>query len=481
MHLRHVALVSLFASAVSAAIAQYAGVLPPPANYKQGFDTISPELCKQWLTYLAGPETAGRGTGQPGYQKAAEFMAARFKEFGLKPGGDAGTYFQNVPFWRQMVIPEQSSIEVNGSKIGMKGNFSAAAGKDAVIEGDVLAIVGAGVARLEDPAIVKDKIVFITGDGSRGLRRQVSVNGALAVFSVVEGAPLNAPRVSRNAPPEESIVALSGSISESAYKRLATMLDLNGGTVALAVSKGSTKAKITLRAVTEQVMAPNVIAVLPGTDPVLKSEAVGLGSHLDHDGIRDGVINPGADDDGSGSTALLAVAKAFSKNKVKPKRSIIFMAFSGEEMGLIGSKFQADNLFFPADKMTAELQMDMVGRNEESQGEKPEDNLDTIHLIGSKRISTELHELVLRMNGYVGFKFEYDEESVYTRSDHYNFAAKGIPIAFLFTGFHPDYHQPTDTVDKINFDKIANTARLFYLVAQEAANMPAMLKREVVK
>src|SRR5438105_11660054 len=123
----------------------------------------------------------------------------------------------------------------------------------------------------------------------------------------------------------------------------------------------------------------------------------------------------------------------------------------------------------------------MVGRNEEGDKDKAIENVDTMSLVGSKKISTELHELVLNANKHVNFRFKWEHEDVYTRSDHYMFAAKGIPIAFLFDGFHPDYHQPTDTVDKINFDKLSNAARLFYLVANDAANLDHRPKHDVVK
>ena len=147
-------------------------------------------------------------------------------------------------------------------------------------------------------------------------------------------------------------------------------------------------------------------------------------------------------------------------------------------MGLIGSRYYTDHPLIPTEKMICHLQMDMVGRNEESSQEPAAENVDTIHLVGSKRLSSELHALVLEMNRYVNFRFEYDEEDVFSRSDHVNFHNKGIPVAFLFDGFHPDYHQPTDTVDKINLDKIANAARLFYLVAFEAANREAPFKKD---
>jgi Zn-dependent M28 family amino/carboxypeptidase len=188
--------------------------------------------------------------------------------------------------------------------------------------------------------------------------------------------------------------------------------------------------------------------------------------------VAGGQVYAGADDDGSGSTALLQVAKAFKDNGKKPKRSLLFMAFCGEEMGLIGSGYYADNPLFPHDKMIAELQMDMVGRNsvgpqngDRNRIDIEAENIDTIRLVGSKRISMDLHNTILDINKHVGFKFKYDGEDVYTRSDHYQFAKNGIPIAFLFSGFHPDYHQASDTIEKINFDKIANTAKLFYLTA----------------
>ncbi len=173
-------------------------------------------------------------------------------------------------------------------------------------------------------------------------------------------------------------------------------------------------------------------------------------------------------------------------NPVKPRRSIVFMAFCGEEMGLIGSGFYASNPKLPLADMVCELQMDMVGRDSDgAQNGDPNrvdvaaDNVNTIRLVGSKRISTELHALILDLNKHVGFTFKYDAEDVYTRSDHYNFAVKGIPISFLFDGFHPDYHKPTDTVDKINFDKLTNAARLYYLVTSEAANRNERFKKDV--
>jgi Zn-dependent M28 family amino/carboxypeptidase len=256
-----------------------------------------------------------------------------------------------------------------------------------------------------------------------------------------------------------------------------------------APQKTVAKAKAVLKAAVTRVEkgVPNVVGYLEGSDPVLKKELVILGSHLDHLGRgRDGQIYPGADDDGSGSTALLAIARAFSKNGHRPKRSILFLAVTGEEMGLLGSDWYVEHPLFPLEDTVAELQMDMIGRWEEAHpfenpgNEKAEENKNTLHLVGAKRISTQLHEIVLKANAdHVGFDFEYDGEKYYERSDHYNFARKGIPITFMFTGVHRDYHQPTDTPDKIDFPKLARVAKLNYLVAFELADRTERLVKDV--
>jgi len=229
---------------------------------------------------------------------------------------------------------------------------------------------------------------------------------------------------------------------------------------------------------TKSVFACNVVGMLRGRDPELTKEIVGIGSHLDHIGKRGTQVNNGADDDGSGTTGVLAVARAFTKNKKMPRRSLLFMAFCGEEMGLIGSKYYVDHPLFPNSQMVAELQMDMIGRNEErtrrsktkDDSEHAEDNVNSLHLVGTKKLSDEMHKICLDANDkFGGFAFEYDEEGVFSRSDHKNFAQKDIPIAFFFTGFHPQYHKPDDTVDRIDFPKLTRVARLVYSIAWETA------------
>ncbi|MGI8922596.1 MAG: M28 family metallopeptidase [Fimbriimonadales bacterium] len=476
-----------FVVASSVAFAQYSGSAPVSAPFKKGFDSITQEDCKKWLEVLAGEECAGRGTGQPGYQKAADYMAARFKEFGLKPVGDNGTYFQQVPFEQRRMNPEQSTISIGSKAIKASAGFKldrlhgSAEARGPIV---FFRANGNGVSLPHADEIAGKIIIAAIGSDATGIRRGLTRSAAAAVLFVTKEAIDNEWTFGRQSSGQGNQRSLQGRVSQKCANDLAKAAGINTEFVDLESLAGETielsgtsqEAKLVAKLEEVPVGVPNVVGLLEGSDPVLKSEIVGIGSHLDHLGKQDGVIYYGADDDGSGSTALLAVAKAFSKSPKKPKRSILFMAFCGEEMGLIGSGHYSDHPIFPNDKMICELQMDMVGRNEQKDVEKPEDNVDTIHLVGSKKLSTELHDLVLEANKHVNFKFEWDEEDVYTRSDHYMFAKVGIPIAFVFSGFHPDYHQPSDTIEKINFEKIANTAKLYYLVADMAANREQRFK-----
>lgn len=479
--------------------AQFAGPKPVPAEFKKGFDAITVSDAKAWLTYLAGPECMGRGTGQPGYQKAAEYVAARFKEFGLKPIGDNGTYFQNVPFVRYRLDPNASFIaNADGTnRMTAAKNFSLnTGGSDLDLNSPVVFVRAKGNASLPNPEAVKGKIVVLFADGSVGNRFRQDLFRAEAafIFTVAEnvGEPVwNAARGKLADFRPRPTRRVAGNISTRAAQQLlaANGVEKEFSTKTLAadtleVSEGSKNLSITVKAQKEDIGVPNVVGLLEGSDPILKEEVVTVGSHLDHMGT-DGVNTWwGADDDGSGSAAVIGVAKAFFTNPVKPKRSVLFLCFAAEEMGLVGSAYYAQNPIIPLSKTVCLMQMDMVGRDsfaaqngDQNRIDKVEENRDTMRLVGSKRISQELDDIIQEVNQHVGFKFKYDAEDVYTRSDHYNFARNGIPIAFQFCGFTPDYHQTTDTVDKINFDKLTNAAKLSYLTLMHVGNMDRPLKR----
>jgi hypothetical protein len=492
--------ICLLSAALSLAHAQYAGSAPIPAQYKKGVAAISASNAKKNLTYLS-VDCEGRGTGQVGFQKAAEFMAAKFKEAGLKPVGDNGTYFQNVPFYVAGVDPVQSYIETADGVTKIVGETNINFGRlgvDTEKSAQIVFVRGNGpTAKLANPEVLDGKIVIVASTGdSPELSRQIRTAGTVAVLTIKDKLTPGQRSVSRSKG-GRGAGSLGGiSVLRPAAERLVTavMGDASAINASAApagtaeIIDGKVSLHISAKSLEQEVGVPNVVGVIEGTDPRLKSEVVGIGAHLDHLGWQGGVLYPGADDDGSGSAALLEIIRAMKEGGVKPRRTLLFMAFCGEEMGLIGSGYYSDHPIFPHEKMIAELQMDMVGRDSDGMQngdrnriDKREENIETMRLVGSKRISTDLHNLIETTNKHIGFKWKWDAEDVYTRSDHYNFAKHGIPIAFLFDGFHPDYHQPGDTVDKINFAKLTNAAKLYYMVALELANKTAAPRHDVAQ
>jgi len=231
----------------------------------------------------------------------------------------------------------------------------------------------------------------------------------------------------------------------------------------------------------ETIDTENVVAIIPGTEK--PEEYIIISSHLDHVGTRDGKIYNGADDDGSGTVALLEIAEAFNRASQEgygPKRSVVFIHLTGEEKGLLGSKYYSDNPLYPIANTVANLNIDMVGRLDPKR-ENPNPNY--IYLIGSDRLSQELHEVSEAINTkYTQLELDYtfnaedDPNRFYFRSDHYNFAKKNIPIIFYFNGTHEDYHKHTDTPDKINYPILAKRTKLIFYTAWELANRPERIK-----
>jgi hypothetical protein len=231
---------------------------------------------------------------------------------------------------------------------------------------------------------------------------------------------------------------------------------------------------------TERVSTPlpteNVLGYIEGTDK--KDEVIVVTAHYDHVGIEDGEIYNGANDDGSGTVAVIELAEAFAQAKKEgmgPRRSVLFMAVTAEEKGLLGSEYYANNPIFPLDNTVANVNIDMIGRMDFDYEKQNDSNY--IYVIGADKLSSELHQINEEMNQkHVGLKLDYkfndenDPNRFYYRSDHYNFAKNGIPIVFYFNGVHADYHKPTDTVEKIIFESVEKVARLAFHVTWELAN-----------
>jgi Peptidase family M28/PA domain len=226
----------------------------------------------------------------------------------------------------------------------------------------------------------------------------------------------------------------------------------------------------------------NVIGIIPGSDARLREECILIGAHHDHIGTGENQeIYYGADDDASGTTGLLELAEAFQTSPLRPRRSIVLAAWGAEELGLLGSKHYALNPVFPLNKTAAMIQLDMIGRNEQRPGdpangepeEKDENNTNTLSMAGSA-FSPDIKRWFETCNRRTGLtlRYRYDsgQENLLKRSDHWCFLKAGIPSVFLFTGFHPDYHRPSDTADKINYEKMERILRLLYLSAWELAD-----------
>lgn len=468
-------LFSVSATTASISFSQYNGAVDPPEHLATGYQAMTEEQSREWLGILAGPVFEGRGTGQLGYVRAAHWVAGKVAEFGLEPKGEAGTYFQFLPVTKQTIDATQSEIagtndlKIPGSDFGLDRfiNQAEIAGKLSFVK-----LVG-NSPRIEEN--LRDRIVICVADAQNAGRASFMLarQRPAAVLRVVEEQPTSSPQLRR---PKSNPTGTSGTITKQAAQRIAEAAGVAAEWLTASAEDtpgiNATELDLTLklRIRDEPVAVPNVLAWIPGSDPELRHEYIVIGAHLDHLGYQGGIMYPGADDNGSGSTAILNIAKAMSENPVKPKRSVLFTWFAAEEVGLVGSAYYCDNPLLPFDDMVCMLNIDMVGRNEEKPQEPATENEDSLHLVGSKKGDLALHDVIEKANSHVNLAFEYDEEGVFGRSDQANYYKNGISVAFLFGGFHPDYHQPSDKPEKINYKKLVSAARLFYLAAHFAAD-----------
>jgi Zn-dependent M28 family amino/carboxypeptidase len=250
--------------------------------------------------------------------------------------------------------------------------------------------------------------------------------------------------------------------------------------------KLKSKIELNQKKAVRQILGSNVLGFIEGIDEKLKNEVVVVTAHYDHLGKKGESIFNGADDNGSGTSSVLEVAEALVEAKAKghgPRRSVLCMLVSGEEKGLLGSKYYAEFPIFPLENTVANVNVDMVGRVDEKHAGNP----NYIYVIGSNRLSTDLHKINEAANkNFTNLELDYkyndpkDPNRYYYRSDHYNFAEKGIPAIFYFSGTHVDYHKPSDTVEKINFDKMEKIAKLVFHTTWELANRDERIKVDVI-
>ena len=494
----------------SSSNAQYPGAQLVPTDLKSGFDAIKIGDAKRVLTYLA-TKCEGRGTGQKGFEKAAKFVAVEFKRIGLKPLGDQASYFQKaeVLAGRDIRINFRGRggmIQLGTTNYQFIHNGNSRFEGPITVSGLPVFIEYAGKpAKLSPATGLKQKVVFLhfrgdpfsddsEGDNADAFFQALAHAQPAAILliednfeefqtrAITKGGFFRGPQWNLKGEPVRAAGSGYGSISIRDLQALLKTAGVSKLTVpspgSAALTFGSEPLTFEITGHVDRVTTENVVGLLEGSDPALKSEYVIIGAHLDHFGVQDGRTYPGADDDGSGSTAVIEVARAMTENPKRPRRGIVFVTFFGEEQGLLGSRNFVAHPPVPLDKVVTMLQMDNVGRASDGpqQQEKPtidraSDNTDTVRLIGSRRASTELDDVIRKMNDFVGLHLLNDGEYAFPRSDQAIFARKGIPVCWWFTGYNLDYHEPTDTVDKIDWLKLTSIAKHVYLSAHAIADM----------
>ncbi len=486
----------------------------PQSDEERLAETINAQDLNRHLSILASDEMEGRETGEPGQKKAAAYIAEIFKGLGLPAIGDDNGYFQHYSYiseyWTEI------RMEVNGQPVKHLTDFYSFPAQNADrdwIEYDEVVFLGYGIddSRYNDykhapdvkgkailiytgEPLSKDSISTVTGkrgpsewstDISRKLKA-ARAHGASTVFIIdndfkqhvraarrtIIGTGMN---MGWGENPEENYANscfitsdMAKDIVGNQFKRLAkasTRLLEKGKLKPVALPA---KIRILQKKKVRQLLGENVLGYVEGTDPKLKDEVVVLSAHYDHIGKQGDEIYNGADDNGTGSSAALEICQALveaKRNGMGPRRSVLVLLVSGEEKGLLGSQYYVAHPVFPLSNTVADVNVDMIGRVDN----KHADNPNYIYVIGADRLSSELHEINEKANStYTHLELDYtynaedDPNRYYYRSDHYNFAVNGIPAIFYFSGTHADYHRPTDTIEKINFEKMTKISKLIF-------------------
>lgn len=499
----------LLAVALTTASIAFAQKKISPSGFAQ---TISAADLKKHLFIIASSEMEGRETATEGQRKAATYIEQQFRSLGLQ-AGNKGSYQMHFPVYRDSILSTQLSIQDKPWTLNqdfqplIQFNQNSAS-----LYFSQIVLVGHGIV---DSAYddyegidVKGKLVLILDGMPQGFKATKTgfMSPAAPFGKILAAHEKGAAAVLMVAPnfPRRSVPALGNMyidlykasqfpnifmVSEKVAEAIAGV-DWSG------LKEKSKKEQVPGKEYTSKIFleyqkkiqfleSSNVLGYLEGTDK--KDEFLVVTAHYDHLGKRDTTIYYGADDDGSGTVGIIEIAEAFVKAKTAgkgPRRSILFMTVSGEEKGLWGSKFYVDNPSFRLEKTTANLNMDMIGRSDPNR--KAGDSLNYVYVVGDDKLSSDLKPISESINKkFTKLELDYkfndpnDRERIYYRSDHYNFASKGVPIIFYFDGIHKDYHRPSDTPDKINYELLQKRAQFVFYTAWEMANREAMLKRDI--
>jgi hypothetical protein len=472
-------------------------VLVPSLVRAQGPETyaslIDPEALKENLTIISSDALEGRFTGSRGQKMAAAFIADHFQRLGLKPI-DNGSYYQHFNLYsykQNEVTIKTKSAFAKSTDVVYYGSADSGGEKEYEV-----VFVGTGTDEELEKVVVKDRVALLfvpelsfakigplvmklTNSGAKAVLLYSTVPDAeyqmfmMDVQSTLTEGMMSLKKSDANEP---QVFFVSKAVVESMFGNLEKMKSVKRVKPAKAVF--STK-------ITEDIVkTENVMGFLEGTDKM--DEVLLITAHYDHIGLTEGEtdrVNNGADDDGSGTVSVLQLATAFMNAKKDghgPRRSILFMTVSAEELGLFGSEYYTDvQPVIPLNQTVVDLNIDMIGRwDAEHAGKAP-----YVYVIGADKLSSELQEINVRNNEkYTKLEFDYTYNDVnhptnlYQRSDHWNFAKHGIPVIFFFDGIHEDYHKAGDEVSKIDFDILARRARAVFYTAWEIANREDRLR-----
>ena len=479
----------------AAPLAAQAPLASSPEAAGRAAATITIQDVQHRIGVLAHDSMRGRDTPSPELEETARWIAGAFERFGLEPGGDGGTFLQRYPIRRVALNPGTSGARFGRRDLRYGTDFGPALSLLPPAEsltGSLVVVSGSAAAEetLADVSLTGRHVLIVPALGLdqrdpevRTVLRAVLAKDPLGVWIPVEqpnrewaarvnaelrrqhlhvGEPTTLPAfVVRDASITPSLRAVGLDLLELRERADRDMERYDVPSVLVSVTTA-------WNFISDQ-SAPNVVGVLEGSDPELKGEYVVFSAHMDHVGVGepdlwgDSLYN-GADDDASGTATVIELAEAFASLQPRPRRSMIFLTVSGEEHGLWGSGYFAEHPPVPMERMVANLNIDMVGRNW----------TDTIVAIGKEH--SDLGEALAAVNaehpelGMTAIADPWPEERFYMRSDHYNFARRGVPILFFFNGTHEDYHEPSDEPDKIDAEKTARIGRLIFHLGLEVAN-----------
>ncbi len=492
-------------------------------------DGITAAQLRNYLEFIASDELEGRDTPSRGLDIAAMYIADHLRSWGIKPAGDNGSYFQKFPLRRSRIDTAGTRLQLNNQSFTYGEDFLSSFNPATISNSQIVyASHGWFIKSKNIDAYqgidVNDKIVVVANNLPKGVTfndlqgnqgedwmspafyaqtkgaRAVIIFGNYNNLANWQGTKWNQTEKGglEFGKPQNQITIPTITASPRLISALFFGEKANGNIV---YTKGITqdfaepfdlkptkKINLSVAVKTEETHSQNVVGILEGSDAVLKNEYVAIGAHYDHVGtnpfsFNDDKIWNGADDDGSGTVSVLSIAEAFSKGATRPKRSILFIWHAGEEKGLWGSEYFTDNPTVPITSIITELNIDMIGRAQQTGDENPTNKLlpkqGEVFLIGSRMMSTELGDLSDATNKSflnMSFNFKYDDpkdpEQFFYRSDHFNYARKGVPIIFYMDGNHADYHQPSDSIEKVDFANMEKIARTIFATGWQLANRP---------